>query len=286
MSTNWVESIYQLKENNQTYVLVTVLSVQGSAPRESGCKFVVTPSEIFDTIGGGHLEYKCIEMARNLIQENKALQHLEHFPLAARLGQCCGGSVTVLFEVFPAAAMNLMIFGAGHVGRALTSILQELPCRVTWVDSREEEFPDQCAANIHRLLSDQPADEVEDMPAASHYLVMTHNHQLDMAICEAVLKRGDFSYLGVIGSESKAGRFRLRLKRQGFDPNLVDSMRSPVGLDEIPGKRPMEVAVSIAGELIALMNQQSNAVTDGRKATVKRSGVELCEVTTLMQRQA
>lgn len=289
MSSNWVESIYRLREQNQTYALVTVISVQGSAPRESGCKFVVTPTDIFDTIGGGHLEYKCIEMARQLMQDKRALQHIEHFPLAARLGQCCGGRVSVLFEVFPAAAMNLVLFGAGHVSRALTSILKELPCRVTWVDSRSQEFPDHSTDNIERLVSEHPADEVADMPEDSHYLVMTHDHQLDMAICEAVLKRGDFAYLGVIGSESKAGRFRLRLKRQGFNAGLVDKMRCPVGLTAVPGKRPMEVAVSIAGELIALMNQveHSNMENFCRKKTkAKNAGVQLREVTGLLKLQA
>jgi len=288
MSSNWVESIYRLREQNQTYALVTVISVQGSAPRESGCKFVVTPTEIFDTIGGGHLEYKCIEMARELMQDKRALQHIEHFPLAARLGQCCGGRVSVLFEVFPAAAMNLVLFGAGHVGRALTTILQELPCRVTWVDSREAEFPSQQAANIDYLVSDHPADEAVDMPPNSHYLVMTHDHKLDMAICEAVLTRGDFAYLGVIGSESKAGRFRLRLKRQGHDAELVDKMHCPVGLAAVPGKRPMEVAVSIAGELIALMNRSGQSEIETSHCTRKRSklaGVELREMTSLLKLQ-
>ena len=281
MTTSWVDSIYQLRQQGEAYVLATVISVQGSAPRDSGSKFVVTSFRSYDTIGGGHLEYQCIDMARTLLGENRTMQHIEHFPLAARLGQCCGGVVSVLFEVFPTPSMRLMLFGAGHVGRALTTILGQLPMRVSWVDSRAEEFPSQIAANIERVLSDHPPDEVADMPAASNCLVMTHDHQLDMSICEAVLKRGDFNYLGVIASDSKAARFRLRLQRKGFDPELVARMRSPVGLDTVRGKLPMEVAVSIAGELIALANQRGEVTP-----VVENTGLALCEVKQLMAGQA
>ena len=174
-----------------------------------------------------------------------------------------------------------MLFGAGHVGRALTTILSQLPMRVSWVDSRPEEFPTQIASNIERVLSDHPTDEIAEMPAESSYLVMTHDHQLDMSICEAVLKRGDFNYLGVIASDSKAARFRLRLQRKGFDPELVTRMRSPVGLDNVPGKLPMEVAVSIAGELLALANQHGVVAPAAGSA-----GLALCEIKQLIAQQA
>ena len=281
MLTNWADSICQLRERGEAYVLATVISVQGSAPRDSGSKFVVTHAGAYDTIGGGHLEYQCIDLARNLLRENRAVQHIEHFPLGARLGQCCGGVVSVLFEIFSAPSMKLVLFGAGHVGRALATILGELPMRVTWVDSRVTEFPDHIGSNIERLLSDSPADEVQDMPSESSYLVMTHDHQLDMAICETVLKRGDFNYLGLIASQSKAARFRLRLARKGIAPDLLTRLRSPVGLDTVPGKRPMEVAVSIAGELIAMANQ-----CDEKKPVADSAGLALCEIKELIARQA
>ncbi|MEQ8803623.1 MAG: xanthine dehydrogenase accessory protein XdhC, partial [Haliea sp.] len=227
------------------------LGSRGSTPRDSGTKMLVGENGTFCSIGGGHLEYKAIELARVMLGKPDADQRIEHFPLGPRLGQCCGGSATVLFESFPGSRVNLMLFGAGHVGKALVTILGQLPCRVQWVDSREEQFPESLPDNVSAVISEAPEMEVESMPANSYYLVMTHNHQLDFAISEAVLKRGDARYIGLIGSSTKWQRFQMRFERRGFDRADYQTLRCPVGLETVPGKLPMEVATSIAGELIA-----------------------------------
>ncbi len=85
---------------------------------------------------------------------------------------------------------------------------------------------------------------------------MTHQHPLDYAITEAVLRRGDASFLGVIGSETKARRFRLRLEHRGFSAAAIAGVHCPIGLAEVPGKRPMEVAVSVAAQVIALYQRR------------------------------
>lgn len=265
MNLNWISTVQQLKDEAKPFVLVTVIGVQGSTPRESGTKMVVTQDELYGTIGGGHLEFKSMEIARELLTKNEALQHLEYFPLSASLGQCCGGSASVLFECFPATMPKIMLFGAGHVGKALTTILAGLPCQVDWVDSRESEFSLSPGSNITIKSCEFPPDEVVDAPPGLFYLVMTHNHQLDFELCEAILKRDDFAYLGVIGSKSKAIRFRKKLLHRGLDQKRVDRMTCPMGLTNVPGKKPMEVAVSIAGELIGLMQEQSSSrkLSDG-----------------------
>ena len=67
--------------------------------------------------------------------------YTKHYPLGAKLAQCCGGSVTVMFECFNVTPpMSILVFGAGHVAAALMTILAELPCQVDWVDSRPEMF--------------------------------------------------------------------------------------------------------------------------------------------------
>lgn len=248
---NWISALQRVNRANQPYVLVSILDVKGSSPREAGCKMVVTEAENYDTIGGGHLEFKAVEIAREMLLENRNQQRMEDFPLGPRLGQCCGGKVTLLLEAYCDKRIEVMLFGAGHVGQALAGILSQLPINLTWVDARQEFVPKYNLPNTRFLLSDEPQYDVKEMPADAYYVVMTHNHPMDLAICEKVLERGNFAYLGVIGSRSKSVRFRNRLLHKGYDEALVERMRCPMGLTDVPGKRPMEVAVSVAGELVA-----------------------------------
>lgn len=249
MST-WLDVARALEDSATPYVIITVLGARGSTPRDNGAKMLVTAQDSFCTIGGGHLEYKAIAIARDMLCSGETRQHIEKFPLGASLGQCCGGSTHVLFESFPGTAVNLMLFGAGHVGTALVGILGQLPCRVHWVDSRQDQFPSQLPANVQAVVSDAPADAVTSMPAGSYFLVMTHNHPLDFAITEAVIKRGDARYVGLIGSQTKWRRFRMRFEHRGYEAQDFEAVHCPVGLRQVPGKLPMEVATSIAAQLI------------------------------------
>lgn len=211
------------------------------------------------TIGGGHLEYLATDRARQLLLDGREQQHTEKYPLGAKLGQCCGGHVTLLYEAFADAAITVALFGAGHVGRAVVTILAQLPVRVVWIDSRADEFPDPIPAGVQQIISAQPEDEIADLPAGAYVLAMTHQHPLDYAITEAVMRRGDAAYLGVIGSQTKSRRFRLRLQHRGFSDQQINALHCPIGLDSVPGKQPMEVAVSVAAQLICLY-QQRNAI--------------------------
>jgi xanthine dehydrogenase accessory factor len=249
---SWSEAVYQLTQASENYVLVTILGTAGSTPRANGTKMVITKNDIYDTIGGGHLEFKAIEKARQLLAGNKAVQDIENFPLAAKLGQCCGGSVAVLFEMMMVERQSIQVHGAGHVGHALVQILSQLPLQIQWVDSREGLFPEHTPANVTCVVEPYPEDAVKDASENTIFIVLTHNHQLDFTLTEKVISRGDAAFLGVIGSETKAKRFRMRLEHKGFSEQQVSQMISPVGLPEIGGKLPMEVAVSIAGQVISI----------------------------------
>ncbi len=252
VSMNWNQASLNLSQQGKAYVLITIVGVTGSTPRNSGTKMVVSQNEIFDTIGGGHLEFKAIKFAKQLLNSNEDCQQIEHFQLGSQLGQCCGGNASVLFECFAANTINIAVFGAGHVGQALIPILAGLPCHTTWVDSRAEQFPANTEhfANITKLVTDDPASEVASMPANTLYVVMTHNHQLDFEISHEVLKREDFHYLGLIASDTKWRRFQQRYKHREVSPQLVQRMNCPIGLEQVLGKLPMEVAVSISGAII------------------------------------
>lgn len=296
-NNNWNQASLNLSQQGKAYVLITIVGVTGSTPRNSGTKMVVSQNEIFDTIGGGHLEFKAIKFAAQLLNSNKNCQQIEHFQLGSQLGQCCGGNASVLFECFAANAINIAVFGAGHVGQALIPILADLPCHTTWVDNRAEQFPANTEnfANITKLVTDDPAGEVASMPANTLYIVMTHNHQLDFEISHEVLKREDFHYLGLIASDTKWRRFQQRYKHRDVSQLLVDRMNCPIGLKQVSGKLPMEVAVSISGAIIE--NYQSllmansatysatNSATNEQGKVAKNKGVPWQEIKQLLSIQ-
>lgn len=251
-SSNWNSAAYYLSKQGQSYVIATIVGSLGSTPRSSGTKMVICHDQIYDTIGGGHLEFQTIKQAQKMLAVGKNDQYLAHFQLGANLGQCCGGNVSVLFESFAATGVNIMLFGAGHVGKALLPILAQLPCRITWVDERNEQFPTHLEKyhNVRKLVSEAPECEVQNMPLNSYYIVMTHNHQTDFDITQTILNRGDFAYLGLIASSTKWRRFQQRYKHRNIDPQQVARMHCPIGLAQVNGKLPMEVAVSIAAQVI------------------------------------
>ncbi|MDP5054729.1 MAG: xanthine dehydrogenase accessory protein XdhC, partial [Congregibacter sp.] len=192
-----------------------------------------------------------LQRAQGMLADALAGQWVENFPLGEKLGQCCGGSTSLLFEHFVPIIEQVYLFGAGHVGRALAPLLATLPLKIHWVDARAQEFPDTAPAGVSLEQADEPLDVLRQAPPNSYYLIMTHQHPLDYALMEAALRRNDAAYIGVIGSKSKWRRFELRLQHRGLDAAAIASVCCPIGLPGIPGKRPAEIAVSVAAQLIA-----------------------------------
>lgn len=247
-------------------VVVRVQATQGSAPRPAGTRMLVTPSSCAGTIGGGHLELKAIEAAREMLRTGERGSRREHYALGPALGQCCGGAVTCAFDPLdahtlahwpaPQPLFHLQLYGAGHVGRAIATLLSTLDVVVDWIDEREEQFPAVHAlgapwpAHIRRVCVDTVEAEVNQAPPGAHYLVLTHSHELDMRITEAVLRRGDFGFLGLIGSQTKRQRFVHRYEQRGIEPERVARLACPIGVDGIPGKQPEVIAVAAVAQLL------------------------------------
>ncbi|WP_158972980.1 xanthine dehydrogenase accessory protein XdhC [Paraglaciecola sp. L3A3] len=248
----WAQAAQQLDANNIDYVIVTVIKTLGSVPRASGSKMLISATEIYDTIGGGHLEFKAIQKARELLTAPTNEPVIQQFKLGANLGQCCGGEATVLFEVIQSQGLQLDIYGAGHVAQALMPIIQHLPISIRWIDSREDVFPITIPANIKVIVDESPTEQAKLAAKNTASLILTHNHQLDFDLVQSILKRGDSLWLGVIGSKTKAKRFAYKLSHREFSSEQIAHMTCPVGLSNVQGKLPMEVAVSIAGQLINL----------------------------------
>lgn len=156
----------------------------------------------------------------------------------------------LLREAIRDSDFAIAVFGAGHVGSALVSLLAGLDARIRWVDSRRDVMPPTLPANVSRVETDAPVREVAAMPPGSHYVVMTHSHALDLELTAAILRRGDAAYAGLIGSLTKRRRFEKRLTALGLGETAIRSLVCPIGIGGIGGKRPAEIAVAVAAELL------------------------------------
>ena len=276
--------IVKTLEAHGTCAMISVVKVEGSAPREAGARIVVTPLGFHGTIGGGTLEWHAIAKAQALL--GKPTQHrLSVHSLGPDLGQCCGGRVQLVTEVFAANYLveakgfamqeekglfavsgrilardfaeqfgdsnrKLFLFGAGHVGRALVLALAPLPFDVIWIDPREGAFPSVVPSNVVTIQSENPAAEIASAPSGSFALVMTHSHPLDLEIIDAVLRNPRFAYAGLIGSATKRARFTRRMREAGVPVENVNAMVCPIGISGINSKHPAAIAAATAAQLL------------------------------------
>jgi len=241
-------------------MVVEVAAAQGSVPREAGTRMLVAQDAVLGSVGGGHLELQAIERARRLLREGRAADS-QHVALGPSLGQCCGGVLDLRYTRLsaadpagwppPAPRFTLQLYGAGHVGRAIVQLLRGIACRVQWIDERESEFPsDPLPAHIERVCAEPVQAEVAAAPPGASYLVLTHSHDLDLAIVHAILRRDDFGFLGLIGSATKRARFEARLQQRGIGAAALARMVCPIGLPGIAGKEPEVIAVAVVAQLL------------------------------------
>jgi xanthine dehydrogenase accessory factor len=241
-------------------VVVEVTAHQGSVPRETGTRMLVAADEVLGTIGGGHLELKAIADARALLASGGAAC-TQRVALGPTLGQCCGGALHLAFrplaEADPAAwpdtppRFRLQLYGAGHVGRAIVKLLAGIHCRVQWIDERESEFPaGPLSPHIERVCLEPVEAEVATAAPGTFFLVLTHSHDLDLALSHAILQRGDFGWFGLIGSATKRARFERRMLERGTPPALLSRMVCPIGVPGIAGKEPEVIALAVVAQLL------------------------------------
>jgi xanthine dehydrogenase accessory factor len=349
---DWLAQLRDVLNEEPRAMVVTVAATRGSVPRESGTRMIVGSRTLRGTIGGGHLEFDAIRIARDALDAGESGGNwLVRFPLAAKLGQCCGGVTTLLFQRVSASAewpaqlvrqrdagnaialvvavympppevailvndanfdaaglppiaqeavrkllaehatgsvlipqgdcawyaerirandFNVVVFGNGHVGRALVQILATLPCAVTWIDQREHDFPTVIPANTTIVTTDTPEDEVIDAPSGSWYLVMTHSHALDLELTARILVRGDFAYLGLIGSASKRAQFERKLLARGVSAEAIKRINCPIGAGLIHSKEPGAIAVAVAAELLQLRERVATLEIDKTSSSASR----------------
>jgi len=230
----WLRDLRALYGQRRPAMLVTRIS------RTAPAKFVVTDDSVYGDEAG---DERMVAVARELLEDNK--------PDARR-------QVQEFYEPVVMPDLNIAVFGAGHVGSAVVRALAGLDCNIRWIDSRRNMFRD-VPANVRAIETSEPALEVAAMPAGSFYLVMTHSHSLDFDICDRVLRRADERYCGLIGSVSKRRRFEKRYRQQGMAQGVIDRLVCPIGVDGISGKKPAEIAVSVAAEVLKVRELAADA---------------------------
>jgi xanthine dehydrogenase accessory factor len=269
----WLDAVARLRAAREPGVLVTVAAVRGHAPRAAGAKLVVGAHRTWGSIGGGNLEAVAIDRARKMLAGQAASPEMMESALSDKVPyqrgvQCCGGTVTVLLEPLPVVPA-VAIFGVGHVGLELARILARHDIDLHLIDTR----PEQLADNRLAVLSDAvarvqvhrpvvlPETVLGDLPPDAHVLIMTHDHAEDLALCDAVLRGGSFGSVGLIGSAGKWARFRRTLAGElGHDAEAIARIKTPIGLPGIAGKEPATIAVSVAADLLAALENNRAGV--------------------------
>lgn len=220
----WLRDLRALHGQREAAALVTHL--QGDVG-----KCVVTAQDVFGDTEGATPEI--IAQAREGLESGRTAHRIEDW----------------FFEDIIGTDLNIAVFGAGHVGAAVVHSLSALDCNLRWVDSRRNIFR-RAPANVRTIESKTPALEVAAMPPQSYYLVMTHSHAIDFDICDRILRRADFNYCGLIGSLSKRRRFEKRFRAHGLQDPVIERLVCPIGVDGISGKKPAEIAVAAAAEVL------------------------------------
>ena len=261
-------------ERHPACACVTVVATRGSAPREAGAAMAVTPEGYHGTIGGGALEWRAIATAQAMLSRGAGSRRTSH-ALGPELGQCCGGHVELLTEIFDRSALpefrrrmaelgeqrrRVYLFGAGHVGRALVLALAPLPFDVVWIDPRASAFPAAMPSNVTPVAPEDVPGVLAAAPERSLAFIMSHSHALDLAITDAALRNANVARVGLIGSATKRARFMRRLREAGVAEARIDGLICPIGVEGIRSKEPAMIALATAAQ-IASLHEKLQAAT-------------------------
>jgi len=251
------EALNELMAAETPLVTVTVVDTTGSVPQERGAKMIVTAAgRVHGTVGGGKVERKAIAEAQEMLRgESKETSRFVQWNLNKDVGMTCGGIIRLYFEAHNAGRWNIVVFGAGHVAQALTSLLVHLDCHVTCIDPRQE-WIDRLprSPKLTPVLSADLPSMVAGLPDDAFVVLMTMGHTTDKPILIEILRTRDFPYLGVIGSNSKAITLRRDLEHAGISGEKRASFHCPIGLS-IGSRHPHEIAVSIVSQMIQVRDE-------------------------------
>lgn len=251
MTSEFLLKLDTLKKQYAELVIVTLVDLKGSAPQERGAKIIVGPEGLlYGTVGGGKVEKKVIEHAQTLFT-HKNQTDFQSWNLQTDIGMTCGGVCSFYFEKWRTKPLwNVAIFGAGHVAQEVVRLLARLECSVICIDPRVEwleKLPSH--PYLTKIHSIDMKTEVAQLPENTFVACMTMGHAFDLPILEEVFKNGQFPFVGAIGSESKARTLKQDLLKSGFESQLIETLKCPIG-ESFGNNTPAEIAISIVSQLI------------------------------------
>ena len=251
--TPWVAELARWIDRDESLVRVSVLEKADAASING--PMLVGDAVVVGTLGVRSQDTRAIESARRLVADPGATSTL-----------MTEGEVTLLLDPIRPTDFRVVLFGAGHVGRALARVLGALPCDVEWIDGRAGEFPSEVPQNVRVLVTDQVSSRVAAAHPGSYFIVMTHSHALDLSIIEAILAREDFAYCGLIGSATKRRSFDTAMIKHGLTAAQLARLTCPIGIAELQGKEPGTIAVGVAAQLLGVRERRAQT-----KSTALRS---------------
>ncbi|MCE9647831.1 MAG: XdhC family protein [Chloroflexi bacterium] len=255
-----MQSIYQalaeLEKNHETAALCTVTGSEGSTPRHVGSKMLVYPDGHFiGTVGGGDLEHRVLDEAWMAISDGQP--RMLHYNMAdPSRGDpgVCGGQVEVFVEpILPAP--QLVVIGAGHVGKAVVHLAKWLGYRVVLSDDRADFCKPEATPGADVYLP-VPMNELPkhiQIDKRTVLILTTRGSAIDAAGLSPLLDSAS-SYIGVIGSKRRWATTVKALKEKGIPDEKIAKVHSPMGL-ELEAETPEEIAVSIMAEVMMIKDK-------------------------------
>jgi xanthine dehydrogenase accessory factor len=244
------EEVVRLTRRGEPFVMATVVAYSGSSPRKSGAKMLVRgEGSCLGTVGGGRIEKETFEAACAALSDGEP-RTLE-FILTEEHGYACGGSMSVFVE--PQGRRPLLVmFGAGHVGRALTSLAHGCGFRVVVVDERPDCAVSGLLPGADEILCASVGDAFGclKLDRESFVVIATPGHLHDFDAVRGCLST-EAGFIGLLGSRRKRETLLQTLEEEGVSAAQRGRIITPVGLD-IGAQTPEEIAVSIVGQLIAI----------------------------------
>jgi xanthine dehydrogenase accessory factor len=247
----------KLNEQGVTFAIATIIASKGSTPRNTAKMIVKNEGSILGTIGGGLAEAYIIKEALAAIEENQSrvVEYILNSDAAGGIQMSCGGKLTVFIEVI-LNKPKIMMIGAGHVGFAISKLVEFLDYKLSIIDDRQEFANADKYPQATEIYCDPHIEKaIEQVHIDNNTYIIIATKDSDLSSLKKVI-HSNAAYLGMIGSKRKVAIAMEQLKVEGISDERIQLIHAPVGLD-IGSETPEEIAVSILAEILMVKNNRT-----------------------------
>jgi xanthine dehydrogenase accessory factor len=251
------EKMAELIRKGEEFVLAIVVNAESSTAGKMGFKMLVQPDgSTYGTVGGGALEKDVVAASLELFKTKgtKFKKYILKEGEESSLGMVCGGEIELYME-YIGSRPQLVIFGAGHIGKMLykmADLSQDYDLIV--IDERSDFANKENFPNALTFSGESIYEKVDTLPIrnGASAIIVTPGGMYDPFILKGLHDlKVKFNYVGMIGSTSRRDKCFGKARELGVSDDFLNSVFSPIGL-AIEGETPFEISVAILGEVIAL----------------------------------